>query len=814
MAARVLVVVFLLAVAGAIGFVLLSGDEAAAPVDVDGTESTEATADSSAPSGALRPDGPSYDVDPAAGSARRATASDDAARPKPPADATRTKEKLGDAAIRGRIRERTTGRAVVGARIAVVPLDGRERDEWTATSDADGAFAIDGVPHGDLIVGVRVPDGRTLVGRRRVTLARGESHDLGDLEAVPGVSIRGRAVENDTGAPVPRARVVAFQPDAFDTGDGGRHVVDADGSGQFELPGPFGPGPVVMSASAPGRKTRPPYPSVHVAPGIDAPEVVVPLARAQSLRGVVLDEDRRGVQAQIEVVGQGRRVCCFDTDPSGAFTIDDVVGALGLARPTPTTELQVKVQAPAFVSTSRTLRLAQLDDTAPHELRVARGASVAGRCVDVSGSPIRDVRVRLYPPTLDRHARLREATSRSDGSFRFDGLEPGEFAIEADTAGKLTPRTRRTLVTLDATTSADGIELVFAAGLPIAGSAATAAFAPLAGRIVTLHHAEWVRPRITRTTGDGSYRFDAVPEGTYTLALRGHELRERRVPTVLRDVAAGSLDNRFVVDEQPADGRIELRIVDATDGRAVTAATQVRLLFAAFGYPQDVTFELRPDATGVVSLDGLERADYTLVVAAAGFAPETVRCVLDESRRESTSIVQVERPVPLFGVVTDAGGLPIQDARVRAFVQRVPGAFTLDTGATTDAGGRFHLADAPPRATVVCAVAPGFAPGMAELDTNAKLLGSRILLRPGARIEGTARFADGSPALDVTLRLDGAIARQFATTDSSGRFTFDDVEDGTFVLALASGDELGSGTIDAAQGLVLDVEIPAIDEIE
>lgn len=810
---RVLGFVFVAVVLAALAYVFVSDDEVASPEVGTGDAASAVPHEPASTSGSLRPEGPSSDEGSTTDSARRADAQADAPRPSSAEPTARVREKLGDASIRGRLREATTGRALAGATITLAPLDGKTRDEWTTTSAADGAFSIEGVPSGDVLVCVRVPNARTLVPRRRVTLARGEQRDLGDLDAVAGASIRGRALENDTGAPVPGARVVAFQPDFVDSGDGGRHVTDADAAGQFELLGPFGPGPVYLSASAPGRKTRAPYPSLHVAPGIDVPDIVVPLARAQSLRGVVLDEDRRGVGAWIEVLGQGRRMGPIDTEPSGAFTIDDVVGALGLTRPTSTTEIQVKVHADGFVPASRTLALVALDAVAPHEFRVARGASIAGRCIDGSGTPLRDVRVRVYPPSLDRHARLREATTRADGSFRFDGLEAGEFAVEAEAAGKLAPHPRQTTVVLESTTQRDGVEIVFAPGLAIAGSASTDAFAALADRIVTLHHPDWIRARITRTGADGSFRFDAVPEGKYVLALRGNALQEHRTPALLRDVVAGTLDNHFVVHEEPADGRLTLRLTDATDGSAVTATTQVRFVFGAFGYPQDQTEEKRPDGSGVIEFEGLERADYTLVVAAAGYAPTMLRCAFDDVRREATLSVVLERPVPLFGVVTDAGGLPIQDARVRAFVQLVPGAFTLDAGATTDAGGRFLLADAPKQATVVCAVAPGFAPGRATIDANARLVGARILLRPGARIEGLARFADGAAARDITVQLDGAIARQFATTDATGQFVFDDVEDGTFVLALPSGEELGSGTIQDAQGLVLAVEIPAIDDV-
>lgn len=816
MTARLLVVCILLLVGVGLGALFLTDDGGADGLDDtrSSAPSTVASSDAaSTPSNSLRPDGPSYATD-SADSSRWDAAQDEAdERSAPASPAARAKPKLGDSSIRGRIRERVTGRGVAGATVALAELDGRAIVDLTATSAADGAFVLDDVPSGDLLLCVRIADARSLVGRRRVTLAPGRVLDVGDLDAIAGASIRGRAVEAESGAPTPDARIVAFQPDALDSGDAGRHMTNADAAGQFELRGPFGPGPVYLSASAPGRKTRAPYPSLHIAAGIDVADVVVPLARSQDLRGFVFDEDRRGVLARVELVGQGRRACCFDTDATGSFTIADVAGTLGLARPTPTTEIQIRVDADACVPLTRTLRLEQLDDPAPVELRVERGASLSGRCVDVSGAPLRNARVRLYPPTLDRHARLREATTRADGSFAFAGLEPGEFALEAESTGKLAPQPRRTLVALEARTARDGIELVFTAGLAIAGSASTDAFEPLADRIVTLHHAEWLRPRVTRTGGDGSFRFDAVPEGAYALALRGHDLRERRVPVVLREVAAGTLDNRFVVHEEPADGRIALRLVDATDGTAVTTSTQVRFVYAAFGYPQDVTLERRPDATGALEFDRLERAEYALGVSALGYAPATVRCVLDDVHREATTTVLLDRPVPLFGVVTDGGGLPIQDARVRAFTVRVEGAFTADAGATTDAGGRFHLADAPKDATVICAIAPGFAPGAVTLDANAKLLGARILLRPGARIEGTASYGDGTAARDVIVQLDGSIARQFATTDEQGRFVFEDVEDGSFVLALPSGDELGAGTIDRAQGLVLAVEIPTFDDV-
>ncbi len=80
-------------------------------------------------------------------SSRRDPAQDEAdERSAPASPAARAKPKLGDSSIRGRIRERVTGRGVAGATVALAELDGRAIVDLTATSAADGAFVLDDVP--------------------------------------------------------------------------------------------------------------------------------------------------------------------------------------------------------------------------------------------------------------------------------------------------------------------------------------------------------------------------------------------------------------------------------------------------------------------------------------------------------------------------------------------------------------------------------------------------------------------------------------------------------------------------------------------
>lgn len=66
---------------------------------------------------------------------------------------------------------------------------------------------------------------------------------------------------------------------------------------------------------------------------------------------------------------------------------------------------------------------------------------------------------------------------------------------------------------------------------------------------------------------------------------------------------------------------------------------------------------------------------------------------------------------------------------------------------------------------------------------------------------GLALYEDGSAAAGEEIQLNGAITSHYATTDPSGAFQFDNVEDGPFELALPTGEPLGSGTIVEASTL-------------
>ncbi len=626
--------------------------------------------------------------------------------------------------------------------------------------------------------------------------------------AGPGFAIHGLVVDRETGVPVPNARVTAYEPSGY-RGDGaGRHEATADESGRFALPGQFANGKVFFSAEADDFVTRSPFPSVRI-DGADVFELRVRVSRTHALRVQLLDSNHRPVAGTVELRVGRRLLCCFETDADGRLVLGDVVGRLGLSAGTDGTKIQVWAQSPFHRAGFAEIDAVELEKEEFVEIRLGRGAAVLGRVLDPSGAPIPHVRVIAYPERERGRTLGREAISDERGAFRIGGLAPGPHRVEPEPRlGNRVPNVRSLALVLDVVNDAVGIEFIYGTGLAIAGRAQNQRDeSPLIDWLVTLHHPEWREPRTTLTDDAGRFEF-AVPDGRYTVALRGRGWSDPRPPVVHEAVAAGSRDVRLIADVEPADGRIDLALHDAEDGRAIRGSVVIGLRWTAFGVPQEDRFPAELDASGSLVLGDMERTTYRVEIAAPGYAVEQFDVPLLPPRFEAWKRVAARRPVLVRGRVTDETGRPLEGAQVRVFDQFEPGRLVGGTSSTTDSLGRFEVPDAPPSATHVAALAAGHAASAVAIAGRAGAFPDvPIVLGRGTTLQGTASYADGSASAAVVLELKAAVATRYATTDPDGRFTFENVEDGPFSLLLPDGIELGDGEIRDGQPLVVDVTL-------
>jgi hypothetical protein len=280
---------------------------------------------------------------------------------------------------------------------------------------------------------------------------------------------------------------------------------------------------------------------------------------------------------------------------------------------------------------------------------------------------------------------------------------------------------------------------------------------------------------------------------------------------------------------QPAGaGRIAGSVVDAESGRAVRFAT---VTLSGNGERKVVT-----DDGGRFSFDRLASGSYRLQVSKPGFletaygqvrpGTETSGAEIPLKEREEIQriVIPLSRGGAISGVVRDDRGDPVFGATVRVS-RRVwhNGVGTLDTVATanTDERGVYRVPLLPPRLYVVSAEPPedhakdehasdrrqstGFAPIFYQAAASAHAAAAVPIRlgedRPGvdlqlplvtlARITGVVLDADGRPASAVEVALDpGSFAdgrEQTARTEADGRFTFDDVVPGSYVVTAGGG---------------------------
>ncbi len=153
------------------------------------------------------------------------------------------------------------------------------------------------------------------------------------------------------------------------------------------------------------------------------------------------------------------------------------------------------------------------------------------------------------------------------------------------------------------------------------------------------------------------------------------------------------------------------------------------------------------------------------------------------------------------GQVLDPWGVPIKGASVSsmhagaltsssAYVAAVNGQFKLQAGAVTDENGMFRLTVneitfGDSDEVTIKAVAHGYSssePLKVKLDPKQASSGHVLRLRPAASLEGYVVDSRGSAVAGVTVMLAGQGAAPATKTDAAGRFRFDPVGAGIYVV--------------------------------
>ena len=555
-----------------------------------------------------------------------------------------------------------------------------DRDqERTATSDADGAFRLSGLPHELIDLNVRA-EGYT---SRVLRGARPGTEEPIVVEMKTGALLTGRVIDA-AGRPVAGASVL-LEPDeqTLMRGVDARDLFKrADGDGRFRFEH-VGPGTWSLEATQGPATAK--VDGIELQPGTQR-EVDLHLQTQDQLTVIVstqLSEPVADARIRVKPEGTAFATGYGTTDASGRAQIGVDTGAAlvtvehelyqdestQLVLEPGTNELVVQVRPGGTIR--GTVRSA---DGAPLAL-----ASVKAQAEDSLNLLPPAVRRYLYPPT--------ETISGRNGQFELTGLEPGSYFLAAKAPG-FAENGPAQPIEIEGQ-SVDGMDIVLEPGGSITGTVTGLDSTDLASvEISATRNAEH---HVTAPDPEGNFAFEDLAPGEWSIVASQGD-----------DFGARSVERSVAVQTSTADVFVELPFERGLrlSGQILVAGEPI--IGGYLGTLQTGDEDLRwtqTDHRGEFEIEGLEPGAYQLRIQQPNGGTEH-RSIDLQTDREGLRI-DLQPPATLVGIVLDATtGQPLAGARLSAGsaaqiagLVREENMLALGTAGNTSSydGGRFEL---------------------------------------------------------------------------------------------------------------------------
>ena len=436
--------------------------------------------------------------------------------------------------LRGRV-ETADGEPAAGVAVTASPASqsrgGGMTDTSRTQSDADGRFHFDALGPGTQRVRARSEDGQTA----QATAEAGQPDEV-MLRFPRGGVIRGTVFGPD-GSPVAGARVSAYSSGVFQS------VSDETGvDGRFGLTD-VGPGSWTVWASAEGL--------AGASEDVEVPEgetvtVDLHLERGATVIGEILGLSASELEScMVRVDGGGRASPTAD----GAFRIDGV----------PSGERQVvAIEMTTRRSRSVGVVVPESGESEPVMVDFAAGLTVYGRVLrNSTGVPGLTVSVHGVVAAASG-----ETVSGPDGSWRVEGLEPGEYQIAAHSRSGAVLAGDHVLLEADTE-----LDLVVSLGSVIGRVFEADTERPIEGATVTVTGSS-IPPVQRAATSDaaGAFEVSDLGDGDYTVQAEARGRMPARQNVTVLDGAAHDVtlllegDTTTVLVVREADGLSASRI--------------------------------------------------------------------------------------------------------------------------------------------------------------------------------------------------------------------------------------------------------------
>ena len=600
------------------------------------------------------------------------------------------------------------GKAAVGARLTVIPLDlsgggwriyeRAKSEEGSGRSTEDGTFVVGALQSGNYGVYVELA-GRDDAPESSPWTARLQSVEAGsaDLELTLSAPLSCTGlVLDDAGQTVESFTVTAQRADWPTWIEGPSHEIEAtfyEAAGQFELSG-LDRGNWVLSAWSPTHLRSEDRSVTLPTDGLD-PMV---LTRTATFSGTVLDpagQPVAGAEVRAMAHSPGGRSGSVESDEHGRFTVNSVGPGT----------LMVNVESMHWApSAERRLDLQPGEERSEESLHLTTGGALTGIIYNRRGEPDAGRTIGIQSSQGDAH----ELKSDENGRFSAQHLPPGPYQImaapESDDwmfsgpddrdLGDVFEEVSMTMATVAQDTT---VEIVLGAPprAPVAmhgrilRNGDTVARAEIMALVENGTFLEGMR--IDTADEDGRYELQLDEPGDYTFVIMGSTEHHSEVEF---QVTIPEVDHHELDFEIPS-GSIEGRVL-AHDGSSPQGAVLwiqredgVSDLSGLIGGGAE---SLEED--GSFLIEDLHPGRYALTATSHEAGISTVHDVLvDEGERSSGIEVSLTEAGRISGTVTDEAGLTVPGAQV--LLRDVEGRWLFHLEAQADYDGNFTLERVP-----------------------------------------------------------------------------------------------------------------------
>jgi uncharacterized GH25 family protein len=491
------------------------------------------------------------------------------------------------------------------------------------------------------------------------------------------------------------------------------------------------------------------------------------------LEGQVIDADEHGVAgATVVITANPPRIAITEAD--GGFVFEGLVG-----RP-----YTLIARAAKGVAGPITARLTAKSD--PVVLRLRPAGKLTVTVVGATGQPVDGATVEL------RGLDVQRATVKGPAAV-FAPVVPGGYQIAAWADGMAHTFQRIQIGAGDASA-----RLTLVAGAPVVGKVVDdrGDGVPQA-RVRYSGASDWSQQANDRldgavTAADGSFRFEALPAGSFRFVATHPERAPGTSALVTLD---GKTTRDGVVIAMAIGAIVKGHVVDAQ--HHPVASARVRIGTAATAGPRARTFDpprqAYSDAQGAFEIKGLPRLALSAAALHETGSSQTV--AVDATAGDVADLtLTLDVTGTISGTVVDPEGQPIEGAQVSAGPTFGAGRGQIDPSQwrlrgfpeeVTDAAGKFTLTGLGPGQYRISAAPAARARGRgtsrdgvvaATGDTNV-----RLVLSPDGGVKGKVALSDGSVPAMFTVAVQ---QNQQSFLGGDGSFSLEGLAPATYQLEL------------------------------